>query len=165
MPCITAYGPTNLKPPHWVLYFQNCETPLKHEKIGWFFLVLVLESFMHWWVNMEGKTFHWGFFCWKWIFAYPKRSLSLQFIDQIIWHSVLASCTRCHWWVCCCRSGLRRGRLWENFCPFVADKVANYCVLEGSDDNRMINDIGFQHLYVVSSIKFQPQVHCSTPVI
>ena len=151
LPYIIDYVTTKLKPPCWGLYFQKCETSLKHAKLGWFFL----EYFMHWWVNIEkNQYFHGQYCCWKWIYSYYITSLYLKSTEQSIWYIGWASWTCFHWWVWCCMSGLRWGMLWENFCPFLADKVVKVCGIEVSDFDRIINTIGCQHLFVVSSKNF-----------
>ena len=103
----------------------------------------------------KNQYLHGQYCCWKWIFAYSMKSLYFQRTEQSSWYSGWASCTWWHWWMCCFRSGLRWGRLWENFFPFLADKVAMDCGLEGSDGDSMINDIGCQHLCVISSKNFK----------
>ena len=104
------------------------------------------------------------YFCQKWIFAYPKRSLYFHITEQSIWHIGLASCTGCHWWVSCCRSSLRWMRLWENFCPFCSRW--SFQVLWYIRQWRRYNDEWYRVPTPVFSLlrKFQPRVHCSTPI-
>ena len=155
--CRIAHDPTNLKPPLWGLYLQKCETSLKYEKLGWFWLVLVLEYFMHWRFNIEKKI-----------------NISICNIDvgseyfAIIWDNCITKVQiKVYDTVYdnnspgviygCAFPGRVKDEdgCGKTFVRFVVDKVVKDYGLQVSDGNGMINSIGCQNLCVVSSINFK----------